>query len=197
MNSDSSNSKIDTERAKSAVRELLYAIGEDPDRDGLRDTPERVARALAENFGGFFLDPKEILSTTFDIEHKELIIVKDLELYSHCEHHLAPFFGVAHVGYIPGEDGKITGLSKLARLVDLFARRAQVQERLTSQIADSIVEHLNPLGVIVILECEHLCISMRGIKKSNSRTTTSAVRGVLRDSATRAEAMALITTNRG
>jgi GTP cyclohydrolase I len=197
MNSDSSNSKIDTERAKSAVRELLYAIGEDPDRDGLRDTPERVARALAENFGGLFLDPKEILSTTFDLEHKELIIVKDIELYSHCEHHLAPFFGVAHVGYIPGEDGKITGLSKLARLVDLFARRAQVQERLTSQIADSIVEHLNPLGVIVILECEHLCISMRGIKKSNSRTTTSAVRGVLRDSATRAEAMALITTNRG
>jgi GTP cyclohydrolase IA len=181
---------------KKAIHDLLVAIGEDPERDGLKDTPDRVARAWQENFAGLSQEPTDLLATTFDLEHKELVIVKDIELYSHCEHHLTPFFGYAHVGYIPGESGRVTGLSKLARLVDVFAKRPQVQERLTSQIADAIVENLNPLGVIVILECEHLCMSMRGVKKSNARTTTSAVRGVLRDSATRSEALTLITSTR-
>ena len=181
----------DQKRAEAAVRELLLAIGEDPEREGLRDTPARVARALQENFAGLYQSPKDVLTTTFDIGHEELVIIRDIEVFSQCEHHLTPFHGVAHVGYIPS--GKITGLSKVARLVDLFAKRPQVQERLTTQIADAMVEILKPMGVIVIIDCEHLCMSMRGIKKSQARTTTSAVRGVLRDPATRAEAISLIT----
>ena len=181
----------DQDRAEKAVRELLLALGENPDREGLKDTPARVARAFKENFEGLWQRPKDVLTTTFDIGHEELVIVRDIEVFSHCEHHLTPFHGVAHVGYIPS--GKITGLSKVARLVDLFARRPQVQERLTTQIADALVEILNPMGVIVIIDCEHLCMSMRGVRKSQARTTTSAVRGVLRDAATRAEAISLIT----
>jgi len=181
----------DEARAAAAVRELLLALGEDPDREGLKETPARVARAFKENFEGLWKSPEEVLTTTFDIGHEELVIIRDIEVFSHCEHHLTPFHGVAHVGYIPR--GKITGLSKVARLVDLFARRPQVQERLTTQIADAIVKILDPMGVIVIIDCEHLCMSMRGVRKSRARTTTSAVRGVLRDPATRAEAISLIT----
>ena len=181
----------DQERAEKAVRELLLALGEDPEREGLKETPARVARALKENFEGLWQKPEDVLTTTFDIGHEELVIIRDIEVFSHCEHHLTPFHGVAHVGYIPS--GKITGLSKVARLVDLFARRPQVQERLTTQIADALVEILKPMGVIVIIDCEHLCMSMRGVRKSRARTTTSAVRGVLRDAATRAEAISLIT----
>ena len=150
-----------------------------------------VARAFKENFAGLWQSPNDVLTTTFDIGHEELVIIRDIEVFSHCEHHLTPFHGVAHVGYIPS--GKITGLSKVARLVDLFARRPQVQERLTSQIADAMVEILDAAGVIVIIDCEHLCMSMRGVRKSEARTVTSAVRGILRDAATRAEAISLIT----
>ncbi len=182
----------DQERAERAIHELLLALGEDPDREGLKGTPARVARAMKENFEGLWQSPEDVLTTTFDLGHKELIIVRNIEIFSHCEHHLTPFHGVAHIGYIPS--GKITGLSKLARLVDLFARRPQVQERLTTQIADAIVEILNPLGVIVIIDCEHMCMTMRGVKKSGARTTTSAVRGVLQNAATRAEAISLITS---
>jgi len=185
------NSPFDQSRAERAVRELLLALGEDPEREGLQETPARVARALKENFEGLWQRPEEVLTTTFDIGHEELVIIRDIEVFSHCEHHLTPFHGVAHVGYIPR--GKITGLSKVARLVDMYARRPQVQERLTTQIADAMVEILNPLGVIVIVDCEHLCMSMRGVRKSQARTTTSAVRGALRDSTTRAEAISLIT----
>ena len=181
----------DQARAEKAVRELLLALGEDPDREGLKETPARVARAMKENFEGLWQSPEDVLTTTFDIGHEELVIVRDIEVYSHCEHHLTPFHGVAHVGYIPS--GKITGLSKIARLVDMYSRRPQVQERLTTQIADAMVEILNPLGVIVIIDCEHLCMSMRGVKKSHARTTTSAVRGALTNPATRAEAISLIT----
>ena len=181
----------DQERAEKAVRELLLALGEDPDREGLQETPARVERAFKENFEGLWQKPEDVLTTTFDIGHEELVIIRDIEVFSHCEHHLTPFHGVAHVGYIPS--GKITGLSKVARLVDLFARRPQVQERLTTQIADALVEILKPMGVIVIIDCEHLCMSMRGVRKSQARTTTSAVRGVLRDATTRAEAISLIT----
>ena len=181
----------DAARAEAAVKELLEALGEDPNRDGLKDTPARVARAFAENFAGLWQKPEDVLTTTFDIGHEELVIIRDIEVFSHCEHHLTPFHGIAHVGYIPS--GKITGLSKVARLVDLFARRPQVQERLTSQIADAMVEILKPAGVIVIIDCEHLCMSMRGVRKAEARTVTSAVRGVLRDSTTRAEAISLIT----
>ena len=182
----------DQKRAEAAVLELLIALGEDPEREGLRDTPARVARAMQENFAGLWSSPEEVLTTTFDAGHRELIIVRDIEVFSHCEHHLTPFHGVAHIGYIPGESGRITGLSKLARLVDLFAKRPQVQERLTTQIADSLVEILEAAGVIVIIDCEHLCMSMRGARKPKARTTPSAVRGHLRDSATRAEAISLI-----
>ena len=181
----------DQERAEKAVRELLLALGEDPEREGLKETPARVARAFKENFEGLWQKPEDVLTNTFDIGHEELVIIRDIEVFSHCEHHLTPFHGVAHVGYIPS--GKITGLSKVARLVDLFARRPQVQERLTTQIADALVEILKPMGVIVIIDCEHLCMSMRGVRKSQARTTTSAVRGVLRDATTRAEAISLIT----
>ncbi|TRZ84291.1 MAG: GTP cyclohydrolase I FolE [Streptomycetaceae bacterium] len=190
-NDGRAKSAFDQQRAEAAVKELLLSIGEDPDRDGLRETPARVARAFAENFAGLWQSPQEVLATTFDIGHEELVIIKDIEVFSHCEHHLTPFHGVAHVGYIPS--GRVTGLSKIARLVDLYARRPQVQERMTSQIADAIVEILNPAGVIVIIECEHLCMSMRGVRKTQARTVTSAVRGVLRDSTTRAEAISLIT----
>ena len=183
--------EYDHDRAERAVKELLLAIGEDPEREGLKETPARVARAFKENFAGLWQSPEEVLTTTFDIGHEELVIIRDIEVFSHCEHHLTPFHGVAHVGYIPS--GKITGLSKVARLVDLFARRPQVQERLTSQIADAMVEILDAAGVIVIIDCEHLCMSMRGVRKSEARTGTSAVRGILRDAATRAEAISLIT----
>lgn len=183
---------FDHARAEAAVRELLIAVGEDPDRDGLRDTPARVARAYAEVFSGLRQEPEDVLTTTFDLSHDELVLVKDIEVYSTCEHHLVPFHGVAHVGYIPNPNGRITGLSKLARLVDVFAKRPQVQERLTTQIADSLQRILQPRGVIVVIECEHLCMSMRGIRKPGARTVTSAVRGQLRDPATRAEAMSLI-----
>ncbi|MCQ4081015.1 GTP cyclohydrolase I FolE [Streptomyces sp. RB6PN25] len=184
--------EFDEKRAENAVRELLIAVGEDPDREGLRDTPGRVARAYKEMFGGLWQQPEDVLTTTFDIGHDEMVLVKDIEVYSTCEHHLVPFHGVAHVGYIPAVTGKITGLSKLARLVDVYARRPQVQERMTTQIADSLMEILEPRGVIVVVECEHMCMSMRGIRKPGAKTTTSAVRGQLRDPATRAEAMSLI-----
>ena len=185
------NTPYDQDRAEKAVRELLLALGEDPDREGLKETPARVARAMKENFEGLWQSPEDVLTTTFDIGHEELVIVRDIEVFSHCEHHLTPFHGVAHVGYIPS--GKITGLSKIARLVDMYSRRPQVQERLTTQIADAMVDILKPLGVIVIIDCEHLCMSMRGVKKSHARSPTSAVRGVLQNTATRAEAVSLIT----
>lgn len=184
--------EFDHDRVAAGVREILIGIGEDPDRDGLQQTPERVARAYAEMFAGMRKTPEDALSAVFDIAHDELILVKDIELWSCCEHHLVPFTGVAHVGYIPGPDGHITGLSKLARLVDVYAKRPQVQERLTTQIADALMQHLDPLGVIVVIEAEHLCMTMRGVKKPGSRTVTSAVRGQMRDPATRAEAMSLI-----
>ena len=183
---------VDQKRVERAVRELLLAIGEDPDRDGLANTPSRVARSYVEIFAGMEQKPEDVLTTTFEIGHDELILVRDIEVYSTCEHHLVPFHGVAHVGYIPGRDGRVTGLSKLARLVDVYARRPQVQERLTTQIADAMVEHLHPLGALVVIECEHLCMSMRGVRRPGSRTITSAVRGQLRDPATRAEAMGLV-----
>ncbi|WAJ44859.1 GTP cyclohydrolase I FolE [Mycobacterium sp. Aquia_216] len=184
---------FDQPRAEAAVRELLYAIGEDPDRDGLRDTPARVARAYREMFSGLYTDPSAVLNTMFDEQHDELVIVKEIPLYSTCEHHLVSFHGVAHVGYIPGEDGRVTGLSKIARLVDLYAKRPQVQERLTSQIADALVNRLGPRGVIVVVEAEHLCMAMRGVRKPGATTTTSAVRGQFKtDAASRAEALDLI-----
>jgi GTP cyclohydrolase I len=184
--------EFDEKRARNAVRELLIAVGEDPDREGLLETPARVARAYREIFAGLWQKPEDVLTTTFDLGHDELVLVKDIEVYSTCEHHLVPFRGVAHVGYIPATSGKITGLSKLARLVDVYARRPQVQERLTTQIADSLMDILEPRGVIVVVECEHMCMSMRGIRKPGAKTLTSAVRGQLRDATTRNEAMSLI-----
>jgi GTP cyclohydrolase I len=185
--------RVDVARAEAAVRELLIAVGEDPDREGLRATPRRVARAYEEIFGGLHVDPDEVLQTTFDEEHDELVLVKDIPLYSVCEHHLVPWHGTAAVGYIPGKDGRITGLSKLARLVDLYARRPQVQERLTSQVADAMARRLEPQGVIVVIEAEHLCMAMRGVRKPGARTMTSAVRGIFKDDPrTRAEALSLI-----
>lgn len=183
---------LDRARAEAAVRELLIAVGEDPDREGLLDTPRRVASTYAEMFAGLRMRPEDVLTTTFDLGHDEMVLVKNIEVWSMCEHHLVPFSGVAHVGYIPSSDGRITGLSKLARLVDVFARRPQVQERLTTQITESLVRILQPRGVITVLECEHLCMTMRGVRKPGSKTVTSAVRGQLRDPATRAEAMSLI-----
>lgn len=179
-----------------AIRDLLIAIGENPDRDGLQDTPARVARGYAEIFGGLHQTADQVLTTTFDLGHDELVIVKDIRVNSMCEHHLLPFHGVAHIGYIPNESGRITGLSKLARVTDVFAHRPQVQERLTSQIADSIMRILDPRGAIVIIEAEHMCMSLRGVRKPGAVTTTSVVRGSLRDPATRAEAMALISHGR-
>jgi GTP cyclohydrolase I len=184
---------IDQPRIERAIREILLAIGEDPERDGLADTPARVARAYAEQFAGLRQRPEDVLTKVFDADHDEMVLVRDIELYSTCEHHLVPFFGVAHIGYIPNEKGQITGLSKLARLVDTYARRPQVQERMTGQIADALVANLEPRGVIVVIEAEHLCMSMRGVRKPGARTVTSAVRGVFRSSArTRAEAMSLV-----
>jgi GTP cyclohydrolase I len=184
---------VDLPRIEAAVREILIALGENPDRDGLSDTPARVARAYAELFAGLRVDPAKVLKTTFEADHDEFVLVRDIQVFSLCEHHLLPFKGVAHVGYLPGPDGRITGLSKLARLVEVYARRPQVQERLTSQIADLLEKALDARGVIVVLECEHMCMEMRGIRKPGSRTITSAVRGAHKtDSKTRAEALSLI-----
>jgi GTP cyclohydrolase I len=184
---------VDLDRAANAVRELLLAVGEDPDREGLKSTPERVARAYVEIFGGLFVNPDDVLETTFDEGHEELVLVKDIPVYSVCEHHLVPWHGRAAVGYIPNEDGRITGLSKLARVVDLYAKRPQVQERLTSQVADAVMRKLAPRGAIVVVEAEHLCMAMRGIRKPGAMTVTSAVRGTFRsDPRSRAEAMALV-----
>ena len=183
---------FDQERAEAAVRELLIAIGEDPTREGLHDTPARVARAYAELTAGLRKRPEDVLTTTFDLGHDEMVLVRDIELWSMCEHHLVPFTGVAHVGYIPAESGKITGLSKLARLVDVYSKRPQVQERLTTQIADALMRILEARGVIVVVEAEHLCMTMRGVRKAGSRTITSAIRGSMHNAATRQEAMSLI-----
>lgn len=182
----------DHDRVAAAVREILIGIGEDPDREGLIDTPDRVARAYAELFAGLRQDAAEPLSTTFAVDHDEMVLVKDIEMVSCCEHHLLPFTGMAHVGYIPAPNGRVTGLSKLGRLVDVYARRPQVQERLTGQVADALVDHLDARGVIVVIEAEHQCMTMRGVHKPGSRTITSAVRGQLLNAATRAEAMSLI-----
>ncbi len=184
--------EYNAEGVAKAIRELLIAIGENPDRDGIKNTPDRVARSLAEIFGGLGQTAEEVLTTTFDIGHDELVLVKDIELYSTCEHHLLPFFGVAHVGYLPNQSGRITGLSKLARLVDVYARRPQVQERLTTQVADSLMRILEPRGAIVVIEAEHMCMAVRGVRKPGAKTVTSAVRGSLLHPATRAEAMSLI-----
>ena len=184
--------QVDLPRIEAAVREILLAIGEDPERSGLLDTPKRVAKAYGEVFAGLHQDPAEVLGVTFDIAHEEMVLVKDIPFYSTCEHHLVPFHGSAHVGYIPALDGRVTGLSKLARLVDIYAKRPQVQERLTTQIADALIEHLKPRGAIVVVECEHMCMSMRGVRKPGAKTVTSAVRGLLHEPATRAEAMSLI-----
>jgi GTP cyclohydrolase I len=185
---------IDTERIERAVREILEAIGEDPDRDGLVRTPVRIAKMYEEIFAGLREDPSHHLTVTFEADHDEMVMVRDIPLHSMCEHHLVPFAGRAHVAYIPGSDGRITGLSKIARLVDGFAKRPQVQERLTTQIADALVEVLSPSGVLVLIEAEHFCMSMRGVKKPGSLTITNAVRGLFKsNAATRAEAMSLIT----
>jgi GTP cyclohydrolase IA len=183
---------FDSARIEAAVGEILEAIGEDPSREGLRQTPARVARAYEEMFRGLRENPEEVLTTTFELDHDEMILVKDIEVASTCEHHLVPFYGYAHVAYIPGKDGRITGLSKLARLVDVFAKRPQIQERLTTQIAESLCRLLEPAGVMVVIEAEHLCMTMRGVRKPGAKTLTSAVRGQLRNPATRAEAMSLI-----
>jgi GTP cyclohydrolase I len=184
---------FDQPRAEAAVRELLLAIGEDPDRRGLEETPARVARSYEEMFAGLYTDPDAVLDTTFDEQHEELVLVKEIPLYSTCEHHLVAFHGVAHVGYIPGPDGRVTGLSKIARLVDLYAKRPQVQERLTTQIADALMRKLDPRGAIVVIEAEHLCMSMRGVRKAGVITTTSAVRGQFKsNSASRSEALDLM-----
>ena len=185
---------MDREKIEAGVRLILEGVGEDAGREGLLDTPRRVADMYEEIFSGLGADPAEHFSVTFNEGHQEMVLVRDIPLYSVCEHHLVPFVGRAHVAYIPGKSGRICGLSKLARVVDVFAKRPQVQERMTSQIAETIVEYLEPAGVIVVIEAEHLCMSMRGVKKPGSETVTSAVRGLFeRNIATRAEAMALIT----
>jgi GTP cyclohydrolase I len=184
---------MDLDRIQTGVRLILEGIGEDPTREGLLDTPRRVAEMYEEVFAGMNQDPAEHFCVTFSEDHQEMVLVRDIPLYSVCEHHLLPFLGKAHVAYIPGKHGRICGLSKIARVVDLFAKRPQVQERLTSQIADTLVEHLDPTGVLVVIEAEHLCMSMRGVQKPGAITTTSAVRGIFeRNAATRAEAMSLI-----
>lgn len=188
--------EFDQERAEAAVRELLIAVGEDPEREGLLDTPARVARAYREIFAGLHEDPTAVLNKTFSEDHQELVLVREIPIYSTCEHHLVPFYGVAHIGYIPGETGQVTGLSKLARLADMYAKRPQVQERLTSQIADALVDKLGAQSVAVVIEAEHLCMAMRGIRKPGAVTTTSAVRGGFKTStASRAEVFALIRGN--
>ena len=186
---------FDQQKIENAIREIIIAIGEDPDRDGLQDTPARVARAYKEMFAGLYERPEEVLATTFDLNHNELVIVKNIDIFSVCEHHLLPFVGKASVGYIPNNNGKITGLSKLARLIDVYAKRPQVQERLTSQVADALMRILKPQGVIVVIECEHFCMSMRGVNKPGSKTVTSVVRGNLEDPALRHEALTLISHN--
>lgn len=184
---------FDQPRAEAAIRELLLAIGEDPDREGLRDTPARVARAYKETLAGLYTNPEDVLNTTFNEDHQELVLVRDIPFYSMCEHHLVPFFGKAHIGYIPGADGKVTGLSKLARLIDGLGRRPQVQERLTSQVADALERKLGASAVIVVIEAEHLCMAMRGIQKPGASTVTSAVRGEFQhNAASRAEVLSLI-----
>jgi GTP cyclohydrolase I len=184
---------VDHARAAAAIRELLIAVGEDPDREGLRDTPARVARAYEEMFAGLYVEPDAPLERTFDEGHGELVLVRDIPLFSTCEHHLVPFHGFAHVGYIPSVEGRVTGLSKIARVVDLYSKRPQVQERLTGQVADAIARKLDPRGVIVVIDAEHLCMAMRGVRKPGARTTTSAVRGMFKTSPTsRAEALSLI-----
>jgi GTP cyclohydrolase I len=183
---------FDHARAEAAVRELLIAIGEDPDREGLVNTPGRVARSYEELVAGIRQRPEDVLTTTFELGHEELVLVRDIELWSMCEHHLVPFTGVAHVGYIPNESGRITGLSKLARLVDVYSRRPQVQERLTTQVADALMGILDAQGVIVVIEAEHLCMTMRGVRKPGAKTITSAIRGIMHNAATRSEAMSLI-----
>ncbi len=188
-------SPFDETKIQNAVKEIIIAIGEDPDRDGLKDTPARVARAYKEIFAGLYEKPDDVLATTFDLNHNELVIVKDIDIHSVCEHHLLPFVGKASVGYIPNNNGKITGLSKLARLIDVYAKRPQVQERLTTQVADALMRILKPQGVIVVIEAEHFCMSMRGVGKPGSKTTTSVVRGNLQDPALRHEALTLITHN--
>lgn len=187
----------DAPRVAAAVRELLIAIGEDPDREGLRETPQRVARAGLELFAGLHTSAEKVLTTTFDAGHEELVLVRDIDVASVCEHHLLPFRGVAHVGYIPGPHGRVTGLSKLARLVDVYARRPQLQERLTTQVADALVTHLAPRGVMVVVEAEHTCMSMRGARTPSATTVTSAVRGGMRTASTRAEVMQLIMGRHG
>jgi len=185
---------FDQARAEAAVRELLAAVGEDVDREGLKSTPARVARAFSEQFSGLYTEPDEVLATVFSENHSEMVLIRDIPMYSTCEHHLVPFFGHAHLGYIPGASGQVTGLSKLARLVEGYSKRPQVQERLTTQIAEALMRRLNPAGAIVVIEAEHLCMAMRGIRKPGAVTTTSAVRGVFETQAsTRAEAMSLIT----
>jgi GTP cyclohydrolase I len=189
---------VDKAMIEQGVRLILQGVGEDPEREGLLETPRRVAEMYEEVFAGLEQDPAEHFCVTFDEGHQEMVLVKDIPLYSICEHHLVPFMGRAHVAYIPGAHGRICGLSKLARVVDVFARRPQVQERLTSQVADTIVANLDPAGVLVVIEAEHLCMSMRGVRKPGAVTTTSAVRGMFESSArTRSEAMALITGGRG
>jgi GTP cyclohydrolase I len=184
---------MDYEKIAQGVRLILEGIGEDPGREGLLDTPQRVARMYEEVCSGIGQEPTELFEKSFGENHTEMVLVKDIPFYSICEHHLVPFFGMAHVGYIPGREGRICGISKLARLVDVFAKRPQVQERLTSQVADTLVEQLKPQGVIVVIEAEHLCMSMRGVKKPGARTTTSAVRGAFKSSQkTREEALSLI-----
>ena len=184
---------FDREVISQHVRAILEAMGEDPDRDGLRRTPERVANMYAEVFSGLHKDPVQELDVVFEAEHDEMIMIRDVPLYSYCEHHLVPFFGQTHVAYIPNKKGQITGLSKIARAVDVLAKRPQVQERLTTQIADAIETALEPRGVLVVIEAEHLCMSMRGVQKPGSKTVTSAVRGIFRENdATRGEAMNLI-----
>lgn len=195
--SATNTSSVDHDRLRTAVREILAAIGEDPDRDGLGGTPDRVARMYAEVFAGLHADPRSHLTTTFEADHDEVILVLDIPFASMCEHHMIPFLGRAHLGYLPGPSGRITGLSKLARLVDGYARRLQVQERLTSQIAAAMEDVLDPAGVIVVVEAEHLCMSIRGVSKPGTKTVTSAVRGHFREnSSARAEAFSLINAAR-
>jgi len=196
MSETSQVGQIDHKRVQAAVREFLIGIGEDPDREGLAETPARVARACEEIFAGLGQDASDVLATTFDASHDEMVLVRDIDVQSICEHHLLPFSGVAHVAYIPPATGRITGLSKLARLVDVYARRPQVQERLTTQIADALTTQLGARGVLVGVDCEHLCMTMRGVKKPGTHTVTSAVRGLLRNPATRAEAMSLVMGSR-
>ena len=192
-----SGSEFDVQKVEDGVRLILEGIGEDPGRDGLKETPRRVAEMYREVFAGLHEDPEAVVDAVFDVAHDEMIMVRDIQVAAFCEHHLLPFTGKAHVAYIPGEDGRITGLSKLARLVDVLAKKPQVQERLTTQVADVLEAVLKPRGVFVVIEAEHMCMSLRGVKKEGSETVTSAVRGVFRtDPRTRAEAMSLIRDHR-